>query len=959
VLAQDVADARAVAGTDSLQRGTGELFVWMDDRERRVVFDACARVDRTHEIVCLLSGRPGLVRPEAELLVERTYASDGLRAQEDRERDRAVPEVHTGEESAVAGPVRGRAAVGVGGAAGQAVEAGLLLEAPRDLLEQLGSELAVVVGEGHELRADVGKPDIPSSRETAGRAKPRHGERLVPLEYPAQSIVIVLVDHQHAEAAVGLPVEGIEQAPQLVDPVEGGDHEVERRELGLRHGLTLTLVPLISVLLAAHNDSRFLGAAVQSVLRQTMADLELIVVDDASTDRTPALLAAVEDERLVVVTNDEQAGLATSLNRALDRASGRYVARLDADDVAVPGRLERQLARMRRRDEPAVVGSAVLDVDEAGRPGMLHRNPAGSRGVRWLSLFGSPFFHPTVLVDREALDGRRLRYDPSYPESEDYDLWARLLKVADGVNLLEPLVLKRVHAGQASQRRGDLQESLQRQVALREIGRVAPELAAEEAELAWGLGSGRGVADELLAPAAAAYGSLLEAFECHYGIDPEVRAAAARTLAGAKSRREALRLGVSSTARLALRRVRRQVRERSARRDATTLLSDLEAPVDAVRVAVVSPEPTPYRSPLFDRVAGRPEVDLTVIYAARTVAGRTWSVEPHHRARFLRGLRLPGRLLLRHDYPVTPGIGRALGRVRPEVVVISGWSTFASQAAIAWARAHRTPYVLLVESHDLGPRRGWRRVVKGAVVPRLVRAAASVMVVGRAARDSVIARGAAAERVRTFANTVDVVAWGDRADRIAETRSELRAKDGFTGDDVVVLSVARLIREKGLDTLVRAAAASGDNRIRVVVAGGGAGERALLDLAESLGVSLTIRGDLGEEALAEEYAKADVFALLSLHETWGVVVNEASASGLPLVLSERVGAATDLLLDGENGFVVPPGDVDAAAAALGRLAADGNLRRQAGARSRQIVGAWGYEPSVESFVAAVREATSR
>src|SRR5918992_3828194 len=126
------------------------------------------------------------------------------------------------------------------------------------------------------------------------------------------------------------------------------------------------------------------------------------------------------------------------------------------------------------------------------------------------------------------------------------------------------------------------------------------------------------------------------------------------------------------------------------------------------RVVVVSPEPTPYRSPLFDRIAARPDLDLTVVYAARTVAARTWSVKPRHRAQFLAGVRLPGvRRLLRHDYPITPGVARALRRAQPDVVVVSGWSTFASQRAIAWCRRHRVPYVLLVESHDLGPRSSW------------------------------------------------------------------------------------------------------------------------------------------------------------------------------------------------------------------------------------------------------------
>jgi glycosyltransferase involved in cell wall biosynthesis len=715
-------------------------------------------------------------------------------------------------------------------------------------------------------------------------------------------------------------------------------------------------MPLVSVLLAVHDDSRFLGEAVQSVLRQTVDDLELIVVDDASTDATPALLSAVQDSRLVVLTNDEQAGLASSLNRGLAQAGGRYVARLDADDVALPERLERQLERLGRRDQPAVVGSAVLDVNAAGRPGTLHRNPSGATGIRWLALFGSPFFHPTVLVDRERVDRAQLRYDPSYLESEDYELWARLLSAAIGANLSEPLVLKRVHPGQASLRRGALQASFQRQVALREIDRIAPGLAADEAELAWGLGSGR----EIIPAAADAYLGLLEAFERHHGVDAEVRGAAARTLLAAGRPRKALGLGLSQPARLALRGAERRLRAHQARGRATSWLGTLDTPRDAIRVAVVSPEPTPYRSPLFDRVASRPEVDLTVIYAAETVADRTWSVEPEHRAEFLRGRRLPGlHGLLRHDYPVTPGIGRALARARPDAVVISGWSTFASQAAIAWSRAHGVPYVLLVESHDLGPRAWWRRAVKGLVVPRIVRKAANVLVVGTAARESVVDRGARPGAVRIFANTVDVEAWGDRARRLQKKRDELRADAGLAPEHVVVLSVARLVPEKGLSTLIRAAAATGEQRIRVVVAGSGPDSQRLTELAESLGVTLTLLGDLHEEALAEAYVRADIFALLSMYETWGVVVNEAASSGLPLLLSDRVGAARDLVRAGTNGFVVPAEDVSAAAAALERLAADAELRRAAGEHSREVAGNWGYDSSVESFVTAVRAATSR
>ena len=264
--------------------------------------------------------------------------------------------------------------------------------------------------------------------------------------------------------------------------------------------------------------------------------------------------------------------------------------------------------------------------------------------------------------------------------------------------------------------------------------------------------------------------------------------------------REAARLSPELPARVAFDRARRRRETGRARRLASSLLRDVPAaPEPALRVTVVSPEPTPYRAPLFDRLARRPDLELTVVYAARTVAGRTWSVQPSHRSVFLRGVAVPGlRRMFRHDYPVTPGIRRAL-------------------RAILWCRAAGVPYVLLVESHELDPRSAWRRLLKGAVVPRLVRGAASVLVVGTLARDAVVARGADPDRVRIFANTIDVAAWEERAERLGRKRRKLRAELAVGDDDMLVVSVGRLAPEKGFDTLLRGVAEAGGPRFVVVI----------------------------------------------------------------------------------------------------------------------------------------------
>ena len=703
-----------------------------------------------------------------------------------------------------------------------------------------------------------------------------------------------------------------------------------------------------------------------SLLRQTLTELEVVVVDDGSSDETAEVLAGFADSRLVVVRNDASVGLAASLNAGLDRARGRYVARLDADDVALPRRLELQLAALRRRPGLALCGTAALELDERGSPGRLHEMPVGDAGVRWHLHFSCPFFHPSVLVDRDVLDRNGLRYDTSFLESEDYDLWSRLLRVSGGDNLREALLLKRVHPGQATRRNREVQRSFQRVVALREIASTAPALGEHRSDLAWALGAGEVVPDGRHEEATDAFLELLDAFRGRHA----VRTRAARQLvragytASADEKgtmlRAALRLDPALPLSAARDRIRRRRAGSGARAQARGWFAVLGAPMGPVRVAVVSPEPTPYRSPLFDRVADRPEVDLTVVYAGRTVAGRSWDVEILHRSVFLRGIRLPGaRRLLRHDYPVTPGVFAALAEADPEVVVVSGWSTFASQAAIAWARTRGIAYLLLVSSHERGERSGWRKAVRRLVVPRLARRSAGALVLGTLSRASLVASGIPPERVWVFANTVDVASWEAEADRLRERRDDLRARLGVAPEDLVVLSVARLAPEKRLDVLIRAAAELRERPVAVVVAGSGPERGGLEQLAHERGVRVTFTGDVDQAALQELYVAADVFALLSGWEPWGVVVNEAAACALPLVLSDQVGAAPDLLLDGENGVLVPAGDVRAAAAALGRLAADPAFRAAAGARSREVAAGWGYEPSVDAFVQAVRVAAAR
>ncbi|MFH1035927.1 MAG: glycosyltransferase [Pseudomonadota bacterium] len=213
------------------------------------------------------------------------------------------------------------------------------------------------------------------------------------------------------------------------------------------------MAPLVSVLMSVYNGQSYLAEALDSVLGQGLVDLEFIVVDDGSSDDTPAMLAAHarRDPRLKPLTNPANLGLTRSLNRGLGLARGRYLARQDVDDACLPGRLERQVAFMEAHPGVVLLGSDIRVVDQAGRPtGEIGFRPRQDAGIRRYLLLNNAFFHSTVMLRRQSLEGHGLAYDENLAYAQDYDLWSRLLEHGQGANLPEPLVRFRRHGGQLS-----------------------------------------------------------------------------------------------------------------------------------------------------------------------------------------------------------------------------------------------------------------------------------------------------------------------------------------------------------------------------------------------------------------------------------------------------------------------------------------------------------------------------
>ena len=205
--------------------------------------------------------------------------------------------------------------------------------------------------------------------------------------------------------------------------------------------------------MAVRDGAAFLGEAVESVLGQTLRDLELIVVDDGSTDPTPELLAsyAAGDER-VHVLREPGGGVCRARNRGCAEARGRYLAILDADDAALPARLERQVAFLNARPDVAVVGGAGIFIDDQGVEFGTADYPSEPGEVaRLLAAGRTPLMNSAATMRAEAFHGTS-GYRPAMVLAQDYDLWLRIGAAGQITNLPEPVVRYRIHDTQSTYR---------------------------------------------------------------------------------------------------------------------------------------------------------------------------------------------------------------------------------------------------------------------------------------------------------------------------------------------------------------------------------------------------------------------------------------------------------------------------------------------------------------------------
>lgn len=202
--------------------------------------------------------------------------------------------------------------------------------------------------------------------------------------------------------------------------------------------------PKISVLMPVFNGRRFLKQAIESILHQTYSQFIFIIVNDASTDDTPLIISKYHDKRIHIINNRIRKGLTASLNIGLQACKSEYIARMDADDIALPNRLLHQLQILDKDKNLAMLGTWVQLIDERNKKIGRRQFPTDYARIKTKALQFNPISHPTVMLRRKVLDKFGV-YDENLDGAEDYDLFLRIARDHNVINIPEVLLQYRVH----------------------------------------------------------------------------------------------------------------------------------------------------------------------------------------------------------------------------------------------------------------------------------------------------------------------------------------------------------------------------------------------------------------------------------------------------------------------------------------------------------------------------------
>ncbi len=375
------------------------------------------------------------------------------------------------------------------------------------------------------------------------------------------------------------------------------------------------------------------------------------------------------------------------------------------------------------------------------------------------------------------------------------------------------------------------------------------------------------------------------------------------------------------------------------------------------RLVILTEIISPYRIPLFNELVQNPEVDLQVIFLAETDPTlRQWQVYKEEIRFSFQVLPSWRKRVGKYNLLLNRGLRHALAAAAPQIILCGGYSYVAAWQCMKWARARKIPLVLWSESNAQDQR--GRHAAVEFLKHKFVGMCSGFVVPGRSAREYLRSHQVEDRRIFTAPNAVDNELFASSAEVARQNAGALRRELALP--ERYFLFVGRLVREKGVFELLAAYAKLDEltrQQVGLVFVGDGPCREALERQASlvSPGV-IRFAGFAQRERLAAYYALAETFILPTYTDTWGLVVNEAMACGLPVILSRAAGCAADLVSENWNGLLVTPKDELSLRLAMKEIAGQSSLRANMGANSAQRIS--GYSPAEWSMGIAAMVATT-
>lgn len=390
------------------------------------------------------------------------------------------------------------------------------------------------------------------------------------------------------------------------------------------------------------------------------------------------------------------------------------------------------------------------------------------------------------------------------------------------------------------------------------------------------------------------------------------------------------------------------------------------------KIAVLTSHPIQYQAPLFRAIARQPDIDLTVFFGSDhgIASGKVdpgfgkaiaWDISllEGYKHIFLNGNR-PGREV--GDWRLdAPGLKSYFKSERYDTVLVFGWSKVLFWQAIWWARMYGIPLIQRGESNLKHAQPWYVKAAKKILFPLLFKQFKAFLAIGKLNAELYRHFGVPEEAIFAAPYCVDNDFFSERAAAQTANARQLRRDSGIHDDDTVFLFMGKFIdRKRPLDLIAAAAKIHVAGNSHVIFVGDGA----LLEIcrntitADKL-TNVHLAGFKNQSELPAYYAAADVLVLPSEYETWGLVLNEAMACGLPCIVSDACGAAADMILEGKTGFTYPMGDVPRLAELMMFMAGNKEARREMGQYAAEYVKNFSLASTVSALEDALRFTSAR